>query len=509
MPRHDQDNKESELFHLYRAKQELLGSHEPLNEIDQFEDNEKYLGCACHLHLDLIIDVKKLLKHPDKDLRDRSADDYRSKRKKLESKRRESEEERDKFSSTLFLEERDIVEEEQKTIVFLLLGKNGIGVYNPDRTLSGEEILTAVHLAHDIPVEKGRKYLLDSSALIKKDIIGSPYTKTPDLEIEKMDFGISEFAISGLLGEKDRAEKIKEQKDSDERTPSLFQSMEEGIDQSLEDDQLLEELDVDVNPEEVILPLELKGSIFATVDQLHHQEKFYEDWGMKSIVGDKHGVSLLFTGPSGTGKTMMAQAIGNYSDDQVYYLPLNNLLSSWYGKTEKNVQKVFARLNDEGAVLIIDEAEGILNKRYSSNDAAGSTENRTTDIFLKEMEKHEGVIVFTSNYSIEMDKALSRRIDLKVKFPEPDKTARKKIWKHHIPDPLPLAEDVDIEVLASKYDITGGEIKNAVLNAARKAISESKDEIHQKDFIKAIKFENDGAMSYSLNEDKERLKGYS
>ncbi len=508
MTRYETVEGNKEIYHIFRAKQELLGSHKPLSEVEEFKSNEEYIGTVCCLYLDLIADVKRLLGYPDKNLRDKLAREYQMKKEELKSKRKKSEEKKVKFSSTSFLEERDISEEE-KTVVFLLLANNGIGVTRSDRTLIGEEILTALNITHDIPVEEGRRYLLDSSKLIQQTIIGSPSVDTPNEEIERKKFGISEFAISGLLGENERMREIESYIES--RNPNGFSSVREALSAlpSKKEENILEKLEVEVEPSDVILPQRLKKDIFATIDQVQNENKFSE-WGIDEITGNRSGVALLFTGPSGTGKTMLGKAIGSYLDEDVYYLPFDKLLSCYYGETESNVKSVFQRLNEKEAVLIIDEAEGILNQRYSSQGAADSTENRVIDIFLREMEEHKGVMILTSNYSIEMDKALSRRIDLKVRFPEPGPEARKKIWENHIPDSLPLADDVDIDSLARRFEITGGEIKNAVLTAARRAIFECKDEVHQRDFIRGIRFERDNeAMYYSLKEDEDRLKGYS
>lgn len=156
----------------------------------------------------------------------------------------------------------------------------------------------------------------------------------------------------------------------------------------------------------------------------------------------------------------------------------------------------------------------MLNRRFSSEGgAADSSENRIVDIFLRELsEGHESIVVLTSNFSKNIDKAVNRRLDLSLKLPFPDEKARKKIWQTHIPEKLPIDDEVDFDRLAEKFEITGGQIKNAVINAARKAISVGKEKVCQKHFEYGAKLEMDSAMEYSLHDESrsdEKRMGYA
>ncbi len=492
-----------------RNKQNLLL---PLRDVDEvgerFENYAEYLGVMIGSNLDLIDEVSRAFKEKARYRFKRAETKFNQKFKKIEKKRISTEEKiGEKYPITEFREDH-MLSEEEITITNLLLAKNGLGINVSDPTLQGEKILACLKIVHDTPLEEGRKYLIDTSKLIKdKKIIAPVNDYPPDEEIEGKRYGISEYSVSRILDEVERAKKIRNYFDSTVESHPIFSDR----DKDEKDGDILEELDEVIDPRDVVLPTGLKNKILSTIDQLQHRDKFYEEWGMKEITGDRSGVSLLFSGPSGTGKTMMAKAIGKYMGNDVYHLPCENLMSSWYGKTEKNVKKMFEALNDEEPIIIVDEAEGILSKRHGSTDAASATEDRIVDIFLREMETAKGILVFTTNYSIALDKALSRRFDLKVKFPRPDKEARQKIWENHIPDSLPLADDVNVEELAKRFKISGGNIKNAVLYAARTALSEGRETVCQEDFVSGIESEKKDAMDYSLHSDEERhdnLRGF-
>jgi len=500
-----ENDKTKDNPNLYRAKKGLIldRATKPIEDMDRFKDNQEYIEKGIYIFLEMIEDVQNLLELPDLYRRDQLAKKYSSKLSQLEKVRLESEKKLGKFISTEFFESLGM-DEEEKTIVFLLLAKNGLGVQVDKPTLSGEEIIICLHALHQTSVTEARGYLMKSSNLVERKIIGNPGMYPEDAEIEKMKFGIGEYAISKMLGETERSERIASYYDNAKETSSSSPSLT-NLSSVKENDgnQILEPLDEEVDPEEVVLPAELKKSVLATVNQLAEQDKFSE-W-MGEVIEGGSGLNLLFTGPSGVGKSYFSKALGTHLSKDVYYLPLDNLLSHWFGKTEKKAQKVFERIDEEQAIVIIDEADGILKRRSSSNGPVVSTENRIVDIFLRGMENHNGILIFTTNYSIALDSALSRRFDLKVKFPRPDYEARKKIWDHHLPDSLPLADDINIERLAQKYDLTGGEIKNAVLYAARIAISESREKVCQEDLVNGVESEKENAMDYSLHSDGDGL----
>lgn len=498
---HDRENKTS----LSREKRKLVDFYLPLDSVDgTFNNYGEYLRADLTLCLDFLQDVKDLLNNPNHYRGKKLSSEYCERFDRLDELKRKSEKENGKYPITKFFEENSITSP-QATVLRLLLATNGIGVQTDNPFLTGEELMVSLNLLHDITVEDSRKLIMRSSELRKKRYIG--FKNRTISELERSKIGISEIAISKILGGEE--ERVKEISEETESNDSLFSQLRE---KESEDNSLLVKEEPQYSFEEVILPSQMKQSILSVLDQYEESDKFYEDWNMKSVMDDGKGINLLFSGPSGTGKTMMAKGIGSYLDKEVRYVAFDSLLSSYYAGSERNIGKLFEEINESDCVVIIDEADGLLNRRGQASSSADSTENRVVDIFLRELEKHKGIVVMTSNFSKNIDKAVDRRLDLSLQFPFPDEKARGKIWRTHTPDEMPLSEEVDFDRLAEKFEITGGQIKNAVINAARKAISVGKEKVCQKHFEYGAKLEMDSAMEYSLHDESrsdEKRMGYA
>lgn len=214
----------------------------------------------------------------------------------------------------------------------------------------------------------------------------------------------------------------------------------------------------------IILPDGFKGRVSETVAQLKHGDKIFTDWGLGEKVRKGRGVNILLTGPSGTGKTYLGEVISEYLGMEAEIVSVATIESKWMGESEQNIQQVFSRLNKKGAqVLILDEADSWLESRSTTQNIFQS---KLTNQFLIELERHNGVCVMTTNRPVKLDKALSRRIDLVLEIPRPGKKAREAIWKFMIPKKMP-SKKID-EAKLSVHALTGGQIKNVVLAAARK-----------------------------------------
>ncbi len=190
-----------------------------------------------------------------------------------------------------------------------------------------------------------------------------------------------------------------------------------------------------------------------------------QQWGFSETIKYGRGVTMLFWGPSGTGKTATAHAIAHRLGKKIGIVRLSQIRSKWFGESEKNLARVFNEAKKVDCVLFFDEAEAIFGKRLQEYQSIDRAHNLMTNLLMQEIEKFEGVLILTTNHAFAMDEAFERRILLKLKFDIPGPNERAKIWRALIPAKAPLAADVDFDELGRKFELTGGEIKNAVLNA--------------------------------------------
>jgi SpoVK/Ycf46/Vps4 family AAA+-type ATPase len=175
---------------------------------------------------------------------------------------------------------------------------------------------------------------------------------------------------------------------------------------------------------------------------------------------------LLFSGPPGVGKTACAEAIASELSRPLLVADYSQIENCYVGGTEKNIVRIFREAQASQAVLFWDEADAML---YSRSSADRSWEVRHVNVLLQELERFEGVCILATNREASLDPALARRVPVKVQFTRPDRSMRLAIWRKLVPEALPLASDIDLESL-SFWELTGGEIKNVILNAARLAL---------------------------------------
>ena len=190
------------------------------------------------------------------------------------------------------------------------------------------------------------------------------------------------------------------------------------------------------------------------------------------------------------GKSLTAEAIAGTLGKKLYSVNYSELESKYVGETPKNIKQVFKRAKDEDAVLVMDEADSFLSKRLSNiTQSADYGVNITRSVMLLELEKFDGIVIFTTNLLENYDEAFKRRILSNIKFELPDKKGRKKIWDIHIPSKLPLEKEIDSEFLAEKYDdISGADIKDMLLFAAINAASASENIVGVDEFDKAYEY---------------------
>ena len=240
--------------------------------------------------------------------------------------------------------------------------------------------------------------------------------------------------------------------------------------------------------DEVVLPPATRRTLDTALAQVTQHDLIFNRWGL----GERHPTGLAlafnFAGPPGTGKTICAEAIAHSLGRRLLLVRYAELESLWMGETPKNIAAIFRTARDEKAVLLFDEADAIASRRSTSVDNSYQRESNTVvSVLLQELERYNGVVIFATNLAANFDPAFERRIRTHVLFEMPGETEREQIWRVQLhPVRTPVADDVDFGALARRYEVSGGDIRNAVLKAALAAAAEpgpdSTKRIHQRHF---------------------------
>jgi hypothetical protein len=232
--------------------------------------------------------------------------------------------------------------------------------------------------------------------------------------------------------------------------------------------QRLGELAQEVEPratwEDLVLPDFVIGSLRQIAAQVRQRAQVYEAWGFAEQSARGLGVSVLFTGESGTGKTMAAEVLANELGLELYRIDLAAMVSKYIGETEKNLRRVFDAAEEGGVILLFDEADALFGKRGDVKDSHDRYANIEVSYLLQRMEAYRGLAILTTNFKGALDTAFQRRLRFVLPFPFPDQDLRERIWRRAFPDAAPL-RNLDHRKLA-QLNIAGGGIRNVALNAA-------------------------------------------
>src|SRR3712207_4935354 len=182
--------------------------------------------------------------------------------------------------------------------------------------------------------------------------------------------------------------------------------------------------------------------------------------------GRGRGVTGLFSGDSGTGKTMSAEVIAGELGLDLYTVDLATVVDKYVGETEKNLERIFTEAAGVNAVLLFDEADAIFGKRSEVRDAHDRYANVESAYLLQRMESFDGLAILATNLRANLDEALTRRLDLVVDFPMPDATLRRALWDRTLGDLIPRAADLDLDFCAASFELAGGNIRSAAIAAA-------------------------------------------
>lgn len=209
--------------------------------------------------------------------------------------------------------------------------------------------------------------------------------------------------------------------------------------------------------------------------QVAYRGRVYEQWGFQDKIAYGRGVSLLFAGPPGTGKTMAAQVLAKELHLELYKVDLSGVLSKYIGETQKNLREIFDEVKKSRSILFFDEADVLFGKRVDVSDARDISANAQTAYLLQKMEEYDGITILATNLMQNFDDAYKRRMKYIIRFTFPQKEQRELLWKKVFPGQMPLQKDIDIAYLAENFELSGASIKNIALNAA--FIAASRQEI--------------------------------
>lgn len=216
--------------------------------------------------------------------------------------------------------------------------------------------------------------------------------------------------------------------------------------------------------DDLVLPPATLATLREIAAQLEHRRRVFDEWGFGARESRGLGLCALFTGESGTGKTLAAEAIANELALDLYRIDLAQVVSKYIGETEKNLRRVFDAAESSGAVLLFDEADALFGKRSDVKDSHDRYANIEVAYLLQRVESYRGLAILTTNLRNALDRAFLRRLRFVVPFPFPDEAARRAIWRRQFPPRAPLG-DVDFDALA-RIHLPGGHIRAIAVNAA-------------------------------------------
>ena len=229
-------------------------------------------------------------------------------------------------------------------------------------------------------------------------------------------------------------------------------------------DELAQRIEPYYTWRDLVVTPDVRRQLDEIAAQVAHRYQVYEEWGYGPSLHRGRGISALFSGPSGTGKTMAAEVLANHLDLALYRIDLASIVNKYIGETEKNIRRVFDAAERSGAILFFDEADALFGKRTEVKDSHDRFANIEINYLLQRMEAYRGLAILATNRRAALDRAFLRRLRFVVEFGFPDAEHRRRIWQNAFPPGIPL-EGIDYVRLA-RLEIAGGNIRNVALNAA-------------------------------------------
>lgn len=218
---------------------------------------------------------------------------------------------------------------------------------------------------------------------------------------------------------------------------------------------------------DLVLPTEQATELKELIARIRQRHTVYERWGFAKKVGKGLGVSALFSGPPGTGKTMAACLVAKELELEIFQVDLSKIVSKWIGETERNLASLFDAAEACHAVLLFDEADALFAKRTDVRSSNDRYANQEVNYLLQRMESFTGICFLTTNFPAAVDDAFRRRLSMHLHFPMPDVSERKALWRAMLGPEAPVQQvGLHLDALAQDFEMSGGYIRNAVLRAA-------------------------------------------
>lgn len=218
--------------------------------------------------------------------------------------------------------------------------------------------------------------------------------------------------------------------------------------------------------DDIVLPDKALRQLHELTSRARNRERVLTDWRMRPGGGRGTGITALFAGDSGTGKTMAAEVIAGDLGLDLYTVNLATVVDKYVGETEKNLERIFTEASRVSAVLLFDEADAIFGKRSEVRDAHDRYANIESAYLLQRMETFDGLAVLATNLRANLDEAFTRRLDMIVDFPVPDDDARLALWRRCLAPPVPVVDGLDLAGYAQAFTLSGGNIRSAAITAA-------------------------------------------
>jgi hypothetical protein len=253
-------------------------------------------------------------------------------------------------------------------------------------------------------------------------------------------------------------------------------------------ERLARRIEPEVGWADLVLPEPVLRQLHDVSSRARYRDRVLTDWRMRRGGGRGRGITSLFAGDSGTGKTMSAEVIAGDLGLDLYTVNLATVVDKYVGETEKNLERIFAEASGVNAVLLFDEADAIFGKRSEVRDAHDRYANIESAYLLQRMETFDGLAILATNLRANIDDAFTRRLDAIVDFPSPTEDLRLALWDRCLAPPLPRADDLDLAFCARAFELSGGNIRSAAITAAYLAAGNG-DQVGMTEVIAAVQTE--------------------